>query len=216
MAVVVVINASLISIPLNEAVDIVLTMFDANFKDKVCRCVIIHDVKCQLQTHIEHANMSNNDKFISNLLPSISALHKSKIMCFSAEAPVRQIAAQVMDSVARYTVMSLWSLLHSYETILSPSSTTVVTTSSSSSSSLSAGVGATATMPAAQQTEANSVLSLRTPLDKMTSLSSELKRSVLLSRVRKKCGDCLLLLGQHDKALNAYGSTAFGNKVDFF
>ncbi|EPY19503.1 hypothetical protein STCU_09418 [Strigomonas culicis] len=63
------------------------------------------------------------------------------------------------------------------------------------------------------EASSNHIVAVRTPLDRVANNDS-FKKQVIASRLLKKQGDLLVLLGAHEKALRCYGETQFASNTD--
>lgn len=156
-AVVVVLNAASLGVTPAHAASVVKTVFQAQFKEKVCRCYVVNPTP-------ETASILTSSRMFVSV---------------STQMPLEETAHTAMHEIALSVVNQLNLTLYSYANVTKVDRAT-----------------------------------LRTPLDRQGSLET-LKANQLQSRVSKKRGDILLLLGAVDEALRVYGETQFGSNADW-
>lgn len=153
--IIVVVNAHDDSIDVRSTIQLVQTVFQAQFSDKICRCFLLDS---------------------SEEVKTLCASSKNFVTLRTVD-DVEQTAKECMLDIGAATIVSMNS------TLAKLSNQKVI-----------------------------DKLSLRTPLDKSDLV--DVKSPQLISRVLKKKGDILLMLGAYDAALLAYGETQFGSNAD--
>ncbi|GET92786.1 hypothetical protein, conserved [Leishmania tarentolae] len=158
LAVVVVVNAAVLTVSVEHAVQVVSIIFASQFKDKVCRCVVV-----------------DPPELLAEKLSS-----SSLYLCVSESVPLRETVRKLLLCVAQAVVDAQGAALRLYS-----------------------------------QPDKADTTAVRTPIDKLTTLTTARNASALgVSRFKKKAADVLLQFGAVNAAVAVYGETQFNSNFD--